>query len=98
MQALQVPAVQAIRVKSSEDLLHKGEYVLIPARKPEIRIEKTPIAPPNGFFKRLWWNYLGKKYETKEIVTEVWPTIDTVVIQCPNCNGPLATTKQHAIL
>jgi hypothetical protein len=92
---MQAPAV---RVKSSEDLLNKGEYVFIPARKPEIRIEKTPIAPPAGFFKQLWWDYFGKKYETKEIVTEVWPKIDTIVIQCPNCNGSFATTKHQTIL
>jgi Zn finger protein HypA/HybF involved in hydrogenase expression len=95
MQGTQVPAV---RVKSSEDLLNKGEYVFIQARKPEVRSEKTPIAAPSGKLAQWLWLRVGKKYETKEIVTEVWPKIDTVILNCPKCNGTLGTTKEHTIL
>jgi hypothetical protein len=30
-------------------------------------------------------------------VVPLWPDIDTVILNCPICNGPIGTTKHHAI-
>jgi hypothetical protein len=93
MQALEVR-----RVPSSSDLLHPGEYVFIPKRDPKITIDHQLLTPPTGFFERLLWNWFGKKYEMKQILELMWPEIDTVIINCPMCNTPCATTNRHTIL
>jgi uncharacterized protein YbaR (Trm112 family) len=87
---MQVPAV---RVATSEDLLNKGEYVFIPARPQEVHYQSEAIPNP-GFFRRL----LGRTYTMKRIENPVWPKIDTIVLNCPKCNGTLGTTKDHTIL
>jgi hypothetical protein len=78
MQALEVR-----RVKSSEDLLNPGDYVFIPARPPEITIEKKPIVAPVGFWKTLIWALFNKKYELIETKTEAWPSVETHHHRCP---------------
>jgi hypothetical protein len=93
MQALEVR-----RVRLSEDLSSPGDFVFIGRRAPRITVERLPLEAPSGFFKRLWWNYFGKKYEMKQIVELVWPDYDTIILNCPECNNPCATTKNHKIL
>jgi uncharacterized protein YbaR (Trm112 family) len=91
-------ALEVKRVPHSEDLSHPGEFVFIPKREPIRKFYSEPLTPPTGAFRRLWWNWFGKKYEIKQIVELLWPEIDTVIINCPDCNQPLATTKNHAIV
>ena len=92
-------ALEVKRVPLSEDLLHPGDYVFIGKREPRRRFESKPLDPPTrGVFRYLWWKWFGKKYEMKQIVEIVWPEIDTVIINCPDCNQPLATTGVHTII
>jgi hypothetical protein len=46
----------------------------------------------------LKWRVFSPKYEIKQIVELLWPEIDTVIINCPECNQALATTGQHKII
>jgi hypothetical protein len=91
-------ALEVKRVEHSEDLLHPGEYVFVGKRQPIITIEKNPIDPPQGKFKLLWWTFFGKKHELKQIVELLWPEQDAIILNCPVCNGPCATTKNHKII
>jgi hypothetical protein len=93
MQALEVR-----RVSLSEDLSRPGDYVFVGRRAPRITIERTPLTPPVGMLEKLWWNLFGKKYEMKQIVELVWPDYDAIILNCPVCNGPCATTKRHKII
>jgi hypothetical protein len=102
MQALEVK-----RVPLSEDLLHPGDYVFIGKREPRRTFHSVPLGPPSDTyggtligdaFRYLKWKWFGKKYEMKQIVEIVWPEIDTVIINCPDCNQPLATTGVHKIV
>lgn len=90
-------AQEVKRVPSSEELLHPGEFVFIPKREPVTSYHSVALAPPTGFFRRLLWDWFGKKYELKTTSTELWPARDTVILNCPICNGPLATTDKHTI-
>lgn len=100
-------ALEVKRVPHSEDLLHPGDYVFIGKREPRRTFQSITLEPPadkydgtiigNAF--RYWkWRLFGKKYEIKQIVEFVWPEIDTVIINCPDCNQPLATTGVHKIV
>ena len=91
-------ALEVKRVPHSEDLLHPGEFVFIPKREPIRTFPSEPLEPPTGSLSRIWWNWFGKKYEIKQIVELLWPEIDTVIINCPECNQALATTKNHKIV
>jgi hypothetical protein len=93
MQALEVR-----RVSSSEDLLHPGEYVYIPARPPEITREKKPIVAPVGFWKTIWWALFSRKYEIIQTKNPSWPEVNSVIIVCPQCSVPFASSKLHPIL
>jgi uncharacterized protein YbaR (Trm112 family) len=90
-------AIQVRRVSNSEDLMVAGDYVFIPSRPPKVVTETIPLDPPRGWFKRLWWNLFGTKSIVKESKEEVWPAYDTVIMVCPTCNQPLATSAKHAI-
>jgi hypothetical protein len=92
---MQVPVV---RVKTSEELLRPGEYVFIAKRPPLVTVEKVPLYPPLGFFKLLWWTLFGKKYDTKQTVEVVWPAVDTIILNCPDCATPFATSERHKIV
>jgi hypothetical protein len=99
-------ALEVKRVPLSEDLLHPGDFVFIGKRDPRRTFQSIPLDPPSiyaddlvkGFIKTIWWKFFGKKYELKQIVEFVWPEIDTVIINCPECNQPLATTGSHKIV
>jgi hypothetical protein len=101
MQALEVR-----RVPLSEDLSRPGDYVFIGKRPPRIQIERTPLSPPeddgrtNTMFllRLLWWKFFGKKHEMKQVVELVWPDYDTVILNCPACNSPLAMPKANKIV
>lgn len=93
MQALEVR-----RVSSSADLLNKGEYVFIEKREPKITIERTPLERPAGFWAGLRWDLFGRKYELHQIVEILWPEHDAIILNCPFCSLPIATTKRHKII
>jgi hypothetical protein len=93
MQALEVR-----RVSSSADLLKAGDFVFIPKREPEITVERIPLTPPTKFFAFIKWSLFGKKYELKQYVELRWPEHDAVIVQCPDCNSPCASTKIHKII
>jgi hypothetical protein len=94
MQAVQpLEAIQVRRVPISPDLLNPGDYVFIPKKKPLITEERVAINSPT-FFQRMF----RKTYEIKETVIRLWPEIDTVIINCPDCNSPIATTSTHKII
>lgn len=96
MQALK--AIEVRRVGSSADLVQPGDYTYIAKREPRRRIEEVEITAPKNFFKRLLWNFRGPKVEHKQIVEILWPDYNAVILNCPNCNGPIATTSAHKIL
>jgi hypothetical protein len=87
----------AVRKVHSEELTQRGEYVFVAKRPPIRNVEKVPVDPPAGFFARLVWRSFGAKYTLKETLEPIWPDIDTIIINCPVCNGPCGTTKNHEI-
>jgi uncharacterized protein YbaR (Trm112 family) len=91
-------ALAVRRVSTSADLANPGEYVFIEKRQPRRNVEQIPIEPPSGFFRRLWWEWFGKKYTLRVVLEMLWPEIDTIILNCPVCNGPCATTKNHKII
>src|ERR1700739_4381066 len=93
MQALEVR-----RVNLSADLSRPGDYVFHPKRAPIVTYERKALEAPESFFAKLWWNWWGKKYETKQIVELQWPETDVAILNCPDCGSPLATTKNHKII
>ena len=95
---MDLKALEVRRVPLSEDLLHPGDFVLVKKREPICKYERVPLTPPSGFFRRLWWNWFGKKEEIKQIIELQWPERDTVIVNCPVCNAPCATTKNHKII
>lgn len=87
----------ARRVPSSADLTKQGDYVLAPKREPVRRYE--PVAgSPSGFWARLIWTISGRKPLVKEVVEALWPEYDAIILNCPNCNQPCATSKDHRIV
>jgi hypothetical protein len=102
MEAVQsAQTIPVRRVSTSEELLRPGEYVFIAKRPPLITVEKVPLYPPagsTGFFKLLWWSLFGKKFDTKQTVELVWPEVDTIILNCPDCATPFATSERHKIL
>src|ERR1035437_3275967 len=91
-------ALPVRRVSASDELAEPADYVFVQKRQPIITVERMPLLPPSGFFKRLWWDAFVKKYELKRIVELVWPERDTVILNCPHCNQSVATTSKHTIL
>src|SRR5690242_6519221 len=91
-------AVEVRRVPLSEDLMKPGDFVFIAKREPVRKFESVPLQPPAGFFRRLWWNWFGQKFETKQIIELIWPERDAVIVNCPKCSQPCATTKKHKII
>ncbi len=91
-------ALEVKRVPHSEDLLHPGDYVFVNKREPRRNVEMIPIQAPTNRFRRLWWNAFGKKYALREVLELLWPEIDTIIVNCPVCNSPCATTRNHKIL
>jgi len=93
MQALEVR-----RVPLSEDLLKPGDYVFLPKRAPIVSYERKPLEAPKGLVQQLLWHFFGKKYEMKQIIELQWPETDVAILCCPDCGGPLSTTKNHKIV
>ena len=91
-------ALDLRRVPISADLEKAGDFAFVPKREPIREITRTPIDPPTGFFKALWWSLFGKKYVEKETVLPLWPEYDAIVMMCPHCNQPIGTTKEHHIV
>jgi hypothetical protein len=101
MQALEVR-----RVPSSPDLSKPGDYYFLAKRPPIVTYERKALEAPedNGgtntmyLLRLLWWKLFGKKYEMKQIVQFQWPEFDVAILNCPDCNQPLATTAKHKIV
>jgi hypothetical protein len=91
-------AIKVRRVPRSDELLQPGDYVFIGKREPKRTVEQILIEAPTNRFRRLWWNWFGKKYALREVLELLWPEIDTVIVNCPACNSPCATTRNHKIL
>jgi hypothetical protein len=96
MQSLQ--AFEVRRVPSSGDLTAPGDFAFIPKRESIRHLERVPIQPPRNFFKRLVWQFFGQKQEVRQYIELQWPEYDAVILNCPHCNMPLATTKTHKIV
>jgi hypothetical protein len=91
-------AIEVRRVPTSADLSSPGDFAFVPKREPVRKFERIPLTAPKGFVKRLLWYLFGKKYELKQVVELLWPEYDAVILNCPHCNMPLATTPQHKII
>jgi hypothetical protein len=91
-------AIAVRRVSASDELVKPADYVFIGKRQPIVTVERLTLLPPSGFLKRIWWNAFGRKYELKRIVELLWPERDTVILNCPHCNQPIATTDRHRIV
>jgi hypothetical protein len=90
--------LEAHRVPSSADLMKAGDYCLIEKREPIRKFEPVPVETPQGFVKQLIWTIFGKKQSYKEIIEIVWPDYDAIVMNCPHCNQPIGTSKDHRIV
>jgi hypothetical protein len=88
-------ALEVKRVPHSEELLHPGEFCTIPKREPIVLMNMEPVQPPQGLFSRLIWRFFGEEYVTTKTVIPQRPDVDTVIVNCPLCNGPVGTTKNH---
>jgi hypothetical protein len=81
------------KVTSSESLVKPGDYVFIQKRPPLVRYERKPLEKPK-FFQRMF----RRNYELKQIVELQWPQHDAIILNCPDCNSPIATTSKHKII
>jgi hypothetical protein len=91
-------ALEVRRVPSSYDLVNRGDYCLVPKRDPIVTVERKPLDPPKGLFRRIMWQWFGKKEELKTIVEALWPDYDAIIVNCPQCIQPCATTAKHEIV
>jgi hypothetical protein len=99
-------AVEVRRVSLSEDLSRPGDYVFIEKRAPRIQVERLSLEAPkisHGWlipevYAWVKWMLFGKKYELKQIVEFVWPDYDTIILNCPECNGALAMPSKNKIV
>jgi hypothetical protein len=91
-------ALTVRRVQYSEDLLKRGDYFFVEKRQPAITFKRVPLDPPQGILERIWWRWFGKKEELKQIIEIVWPEYDAIIVNCPQCNQPCATSKEHRIV
>jgi hypothetical protein len=96
MEAIQ--ALELHRVLHSVDLEKPGDFAFVPKREPLREITRTPIDPPTGFFKRVFWDMFSRKYTQAETITPIWPDYDAVIVMCPHCSQPIGTTKEHHIV
>jgi hypothetical protein len=86
------------RVSFSADLEKAGDFAFVPKREPIREIVRTPVDPPTGFFKVLWWSLFGTKEVVKETILPLWPEYDAIILMCPHCSQPIGTTKEHHIV
>jgi hypothetical protein len=91
-------AIDLRRVPSSADLASPGDFVYIAKREPMRTVVTRPIDPPRGFFKKLIWTLIGAKFDFREEFEPRWPDYDAIILLCPHCSMPLATTKRHTIV
>jgi uncharacterized protein YbaR (Trm112 family) len=50
---------------------------------------------PSGFWARIIWVISGRKPLVKEVIETQWPEYDAIILNCPKCNQPCATSKDH---
>ena len=91
-------AIEVRRVQFSHDLAKAGDYCLVPKRDPIVTVERKPLAPPSGLFRRILWQWFGRKDELKTVIEELWPAYDAIIVNCPRCVQPCATTAKHEIV
>lgn len=85
-------------VGGSDELKGPGDACFIAKREPIRNIVRTPLDPPSGFWRRMFWYLWGEKYEMRQIVELLWPEQDTLIVCCPRCGDPCATNKNHKIV
>jgi hypothetical protein len=86
------------RVPFSADIEKPGDYCFIEKREPVRTFEPVATEPPQGFFRKLMSAFFGKKQGYKEILEIRWPEYDAIILNCPHCSQPIATTKEHRIV
>jgi hypothetical protein len=87
------------RVPFSYDIEKPGDYCFIPKREPIRKFEPEQVASPTGFWRWVVWFLKGRpSFALKEIVEIVWPDYDAIILNCPHCSQPIATTKDHRIV
>jgi hypothetical protein len=87
------------RVPFSADVIKPGDFCFISKREPIRKFEPEPVQPPTGFWRWLVWFLKGRpSFSFKEIVEIVWPDYDAIILLCPHCSQPIATTKDHRIV
>jgi hypothetical protein len=91
-------AIEVHRVPTSADLEKPGDFAFIKQREPIRQTERIPLEHPKGFFTRIIRRFTGVKYTEKITELPLWPPRDTVIIICPSCFQPLATTDKHTIV
>jgi hypothetical protein len=91
-------ALEVRRVKHSEDLMRPGDFTFLEKRGPRRTFEQYPIDPPTGRLRRLWWEWFGKKYALREVLELLWPEYDVIILNCPRCNQPCGSTRNHKIV
>jgi hypothetical protein len=55
------------------------------------------VTPPRGFFAKIAFKLWGKKTELHQAIELQWPEYDAIILNCPHCYMPLATTMKHRI-
>ncbi len=87
------------RVPFSANIQKPGDYCFISKREPIRKFESEPVAPPTGFWRMIAWLLRGRpSHSLKEAIEIVWPDYDAVILLCPHCSQPIATTKDHRIV
>jgi DNA-directed RNA polymerase subunit RPC12/RpoP len=91
-------ALEVRRVPSSADLEKPGDFAFIKKREPILITTERPLPAPHGLWKRFFFHLWGKKVERTVTAEPLWPPRDTVIIICPSCSQPFATTDKHTIV
>ena len=47
--------------------------------------------------KTISWAFVRKKYEIIETKNESWSEVNSIIIVCPECKVPFASSKLHSI-
>jgi hypothetical protein len=48
--------------------MQPGNFTFLEKRAPRLTFEQYPVEPPTNRFKRLWWEWFGKKYALREVL------------------------------
>jgi hypothetical protein len=91
------------RVPFSADIEKPGDYCFISKREPVRNLELV-IPNPRNVWQASWWLIRSAFgfYPAPEVKNETveirWPDYDAIILLCPHCSQPIATTKDHRIV